>query len=79
MKEYTYTVREYDMEDYEAARDSMTLDDVVKYLAYVKRGYVPDYNFTGNEDDFERYLLHTAICKAIEIVKKAKSEASELH
>ena len=73
MKEYT--VREYDMEDYEDARDSMTIDDIINHLAYVKRGYVPDYNFTGGEDDFERYKLHIAISKAIEIIKnKAESE-----
>lgn len=78
MKEYTYTVREYDMEDYKAASDNMTLDDVVNYLAYIKRGYVPDYNFTGNEDDFERYKLHMALSKAMEIVKNTKSKVSDL-
>lgn len=70
-----YTIRTYDMEDYEDARDSMTLDDIISHLAYVKRGYVPDYNFTGDENDFERYKLHIAISKAIEIIKnKAESE-----
>lgn len=72
MKEYT--IRKYDMEDYEHAKHSMTPNDIVDYLTYIKRGYVPDYNFTGDEDDFERYKLHMAISKAIEIVKKAKSE-----
>ena len=64
-----YTVRNYDMADYENAKKSMTPDDVINCLEYIKRGYVPDYNFTGSEDDFERYKLHMAICKAIEIIK----------
>lgn len=73
MKEYT--IRKYDMEDYENARDSMTPNDIVNLLAYIKRGYVADYSFTGDEDDFERYKLHIAMSKAIEIIKnKAESE-----
>ena len=76
MKEYT--IRTYDMEDYENVRDSMTPNDIADYLAYINRGYVPDYNFTGYEDDFERYKLHIAISKAIEIIRnKAEGENEE--
>jgi len=64
-----YTVRNYDMEDYEIAKNSMTTDDIVNCLKYIGRGYVPDYSFSGSEDDFESYKLHMAICKAIEIIK----------
>jgi uncharacterized damage-inducible protein DinB len=78
MIEYTvpeHTVRKYDMVDYEDTRVCMTLDDIVNHLAYIERGYIGDYNFTGDEDDFERYKLHIAIEKAIEIIKsKAESE-----
>ena len=69
-----YTIRNYDMTDYENARDSMTSNDIVNYLAYIQRGYVPDYDFTGNEDDFERYKLHMAISKAIEIIKNKEEK-----
>lgn len=70
-----YTIRKYDMTDYENARDNMTLNDIVNHLAYIEKGYLADYNFTGDEDDFERYKLHIAINKAIEIIKnKAESE-----
>ena len=63
-------IRNYDMADYENVRNSMTPDDIVNYLEYIKRGYIPDYNFTGNEDDYEKYKLHMAINKAIEIIKR---------
>lgn len=70
-----YTVVEYDKEDYDAAEDNMTLSEVANALAYVKRGYVGDYNFTGEEDDFERFKLHIAMGKAIDIIReKAESE-----
>ena len=76
MKEYT--IRTYDMEDYEDARDNMTPNDIADYLVYINRGYVPDYNFTGDEGDFERYKLHIAISKAIEIIRnKAEGEDKE--
>lgn len=70
-----YTIRKYDMTDYEIAKDTMTLQDIAKYLENIKRGYVGDYNFTGDEDDFERYKLKLALSKATEIIKKiAESE-----
>ena len=73
-----YTIRTYDIEDYENARDSMTPNDIANHLAYIGRGYVPDYNFTGDEGDFERYKMHIAISKAIEIIRnKAEGENEE--
>lgn len=64
-----YTIRIYDMADYDNARESMTQNDIVNYLAHIQRGWIPDYNFTRDEDDFENYKLHMAIDKAIEIIK----------
>lgn len=68
MKEYT--VKEYEFDDYKAAKDAMTKDDIVDILEYIKRGYIPDYNYTGSEDDFERYKMHVAISKVIEAIKE---------
>lgn len=65
-----YTVVEYDKEDYDAAENNMTLSEVADALAYVKRGYVGDYDFSGEEDDFERFKLHIAISKAIDIIRE---------
>lgn len=73
-----YTVIEYDKEDYDAAEDNMTLSEVADALAYVKRGYVGDYNYTGEEDDFERFKLHVAMAKAIDIIREqAKREVDD--
>ena len=68
MKEYT--VKEYEFEDYTSIGDTMTKEDIISILEYIKRGYIPDYNFTGSEDDFERCKMHTAMSKAIEAVEK---------
>lgn len=69
------TICIYDMEDYDNARDTMTLEDIVEYLAHIQRGYVGSYSFSGDEDDFERYKLQIAMSKAIEIIRElAESE-----
>ena len=68
MKEYT--VKEYEIDDYKSAKDAMIKEDIVDILEYIKRGYIPDYNYTGSEDDFERYKMHIAMSKAIEAIKE---------
>ena len=69
-----YTVREYDMEDYESFKQNLTDSEIVDLLEFIKRGHIGDYGFTGKEDDFERYKLHMAIMKAIDIVKEHEKE-----
>ena len=65
MKIYTVKsstmVIEYEMDDYDAARDNMSDSKAIDLLKRIDRGYIPDYNFTGKEDDFEYYKLHMAI------------------
>ena len=53
----TYTVTEYDMEDYNKARDDMTDEETVNLLKRIERGWIPDYNFDGTESDFDNYKL----------------------
>lgn len=67
MKEYV--VKEYEMKDYKEASDKMTNADIINLLEYIKRGYLPDYNYTGSEEDFENYKLHAAIWKAIQVLE----------
>lgn len=67
MKEYT--VKEYEKEDYDKASQEMTNEDVISLLRYIKRGYLPDYNYTGDEADYERYKLHMAMSKAIQAIE----------
>ena len=70
-----YVVKEYDMQDYDDFRDNLTGDKAIELLERISRGYLPDYNFTGTEDDFDYYCLHQAIYKAIE----ALEERSDSH
>lgn len=66
----TYTVTEYETEDYNAARDNMSNTEAIKLLKHIDRGYIPDYNYTGTECDFAFYKLHIAIRKAIDALEK---------
>ena len=70
----TYTVTEYEMEDYNNFRNNLTIEETINLLKYINRGYIGDYNFTGSEDDFDRYKLHAALYNAIEILEKMNKE-----
>lgn len=70
----TYTVTEYDNEDYENYRNNLTIQDTINTLEHISRGWIGDYNFTGTEDDFERYKLHAALYNAIEILEKVRTD-----
>ena len=65
----TYTVTEYEKTDYDEYENSITIKDVIESLRYIRRGYIGDYNYTGDEDDFERFKMHMAMIKAIEILE----------
>lgn len=45
----TYTVTEYDMEDYENYRNNLTTQDVINTLKRINRGYIGDYNYSGQK------------------------------
>lgn len=66
----TYTVTEYNQQDYDDYENNVILIEIIDNLKYIKRGYIPDYNLTGEEDDFERFKLHVSIYKAIKILKE---------
>lgn len=68
----TYMVIEYEMDDYDAARDNMSDSEAIDLLKRIDRGYIPDYNFTGEEDDFENFKLHVAIQRGISAIEKTK-------
>lgn len=70
----TYTVTEYDMEDYDNYRNNLTTQDVINTLKRINRGYIGDYNYSGTEDDFDRFTLHEALYKAIEILEKVRAD-----
>ena len=70
----TYTVTEYDSQDYDDYENNVTLTEIINNLKYIKRGYIGDYNFTGEEDDFERFKLHASLYKAIKILVEMKEK-----
>ena len=65
-----YTVTEYEREDYDDFKRNLTNEQAIQLLERISRGYLPDYNFTGTEDDFDNYCLHKAIDKAIEALEE---------
>ena len=70
----TYTVTEYDMEDYKNYRDGLTTQDVINALKHINRGYIGDYDYSGTEDDYKRFTLHETLYKAIEILEKVRAD-----
>ena len=69
----TYTVTEYEEEDYERARN-MGISDVIERLGWIKRGWLPDYSYNhdGTEDDYERFTNQMAMIRAIELLGEYK-------
>lgn len=66
----TYTITEYEKEDYDNFQDSLTKKEIINGLNNIARGWLPDYNFTGTEDDFYIFKDHAIINKAIELLKR---------
>ena len=71
MKEYKYTIKEYEESDYEVLED-MSIEEIIHVLERIKRGYLPqDYMYyNGTEEDYENIKLHIAMSKAIKILKE---------
>lgn len=65
----TYTITEYEEEDYENA-ENMSIHDVIERLRQIKRGWLPDYSYShdGTEDEYERFANQMAMKRAIELL-----------
>lgn len=66
----SYTVTKYEMDDYENARNNMSDSESVELLNRIDRGYIPDYSYTGTENDFDYFKLHMAIQRGIAAIEK---------
>lgn len=73
----TYTVTEYEKSDYDDYENNITIDEIIKNLEYIRRGHVGDYEYTGEEEDFELFKLHMAVFKAIALLSEIKAEAEQ--
>ena len=67
----TYTITEYEEEDYEHA-ENMGISDVIERLGWIKRGYLSDYScdYDGTEDNYERFANQMAMSRAIELLEE---------
>ena len=65
-----YVVREYDKEDYEKARAEMTEEKALETLESIERGWLPDYNYSGEESDYDNFVLHLAMWKAQKVLQE---------
>lgn len=69
-----YTVTEYEMEDYDDFKNNLTDKKAIELLERISRGYLPDYDFIGTENDYDNYCLHQAIYRAITALEERNEE-----
>lgn len=69
----TYTVTEYDKEDYNAQSKEileMTNDELAQEIRNIARGWLPDYNYTGAENDFENHKRQIIMSRVATILEE---------
>ena len=52
----TYTVNEYEQEDYSRAREEMTDHEAARILEKIDRVWLPGYDFTGEHAALDRAI-----------------------
>lgn len=70
----TYTVTEYEMDDYNAVKNSMSDKEAIALLNSIKRDRIPTYYYNGEEDDFENFKLHVAIQQGVNAIDKQNKD-----
>ena len=66
---YTNTI--YEMEDYDNQRnevDNIPPKELAIAIRGIARGWLPDYNFTGNESDFYNHKQQMIMSRVAEIL-----------
>jgi len=70
----TYTVTEYEQEDFEKVKAEMTAEKAVEILEGLPRGWfpysLPAWNNNVGDYDYQNYEICCAIEKAIEALKE---------
>lgn len=70
-----YIVREYDMKDYDIQEDkidNMTYTELAEAVRGIARGWLPDYNFTGEEDDFDNHKRQMIMSRVARLLEEGK-------
>lgn len=65
----TYTITEYETKDYDNFENDLTKQEIINGLRSIARGWLPDYNYTGTEEDFDYFKNHAIIHKAIKLLE----------
>lgn len=68
----TYTVTEYDRQDYDDFENNITIDQVIAILDDIDNDWIGDYDYTGEERDFQLFQLHVALREAIKLLAEIK-------
>lgn len=68
----TYTVTEYDKQDYDDFKNNITIDQIIAILDDIDDGWIGDYCYTGEERDFQLFQLHMALREAIKLLAEIK-------
>jgi len=68
----TYTIIEYEKKDYDNFENDLTKQDVINGLRSIARGWLPDYNYTGTEEDFDDFKNQAIMRKAIKLLEGRK-------
>ena len=63
----------YTLSDYNDSKE-MSIEEIINNLLYIKRGYIGNYNFTGDDIDFERYTMHMTINNTVDLLRNLSSE-----
>ena len=69
----TYTVTEYDKEDYDAQSkeiSEMTNNELAQEIRKIARGWLPDYNYTGEENDFDNHKRQIIMSRVATILEE---------
>ena len=61
-------VKEYEMKDYMSVKNGLSRKELCTLLIHIKHHYLPDYHFSGTEEDYENYRLQMAMYKAIDYI-----------
>lgn len=72
-----YEVIEYEREDYDNYEKNLTQEELINNLEHINRGYIGDYNYTGEVDDFNRFKLHMSLYKVIELLENGELKLSK--
>lgn len=68
------TIVTYEQGDYDKCRaeiDAMSNDALATRLSLIARGWLPDFSYTGSEDDFKNFERQLIVARIAELLRNA--------